>query len=179
MTNIYQEKENSDIQILFPDGLVWRRFDLPGARQPVNMKLCDVVIERPQDILLVELKDPSHHRAETKNQNKFLKTIHDRSLIREDLVPKARDTYLYEHLMERDTKPFIYVIVIALDAFPASLGFGQMSSFKDTVLDVLRHETDTGWRRTHIADCVVLDMHAWNARFPQWPMRRISTAERH
>lgn len=168
----YRAEETAELLFDFPDGLSWSELDKQGVKLPVRMKFVDLVIERAKDILLVEIKDPSHSRSPDKERNSYLKRLTNNSVLTDELTPKARDSYLYLHLMERDKKPFKYVVLLGLDAFDPNLQKGLLFGFKDRLLADIREESFEAWKRKHIADCMVLSVDSWNQQFPEWPLRR-------
>ncbi|CAB3821457.1 hypothetical protein LMG26854_01488 [Achromobacter aegrifaciens] len=168
----YRAEENAELLFSFPDELIWSELDKQGVKLPVRMKFVDLVIERDQDILLVEIKDPSHTKSQDKDRNAYLKRLSDNSVLTQELTPKARDSYLYLHLMERDSKPFKYVVLLGLDAFDSDRQKALMFGFKDRLLTDIREESFEAWKRKHIADCVVLSVESWNQQFPEWQVRR-------
>lgn len=168
----YRAEETAELLFSFPDGLNWSELDKQGVKLPVRMKFVDLVIERDNDILLVEIKDPSHSRSKDKERNAYLKRLRDNSVLTQELTPKARDSYLYLHLMERDSKPFKYVVLLGLDAFDPIIQKAVMTGFKDRLQADVREESFEAWKRKHIADCVVLSVESWNQVFPDWPLRR-------
>lgn len=173
----YRAEETAELLFNFPDGLLWSELDKQGVKLPVRMKFVDLVIERDKDILLVEIKDPSHSRSKDKDRNAYLKRLSNNSVLTQELTPKARDSYLYMHLMERDGKPFKYVVLLGLDAFDPERQKAIMFGFKDRLLADIREESFEAWKRKHIADCVVLSVESWNKFFPDWPLRREAAAE--
>lgn len=168
----YRAEQTAELLFNFPDALSWSELDKQGVKLPVRMKFVDLVIERDKDILLVEIKDPSHSRSPDKERNSYLMRLSDNSVLTQELTPKARDSYLYLHLMERDSKPFKYVVLLGLDAFDPDRQKAIMFGFKDRLLADIREESFEAWRRKHIADCVVLSVESWNQHFPDWPLRR-------
>ena len=168
----YRAEQTAELLFNFPDGLSWSELDKQGVKLPVRMKFVDLVIERDTDILLVEIKDPSHSRSPDKERNTYLKRLSDNSILTQELTPKVRDSYLYLHLMERDGKPFKYVVLLGLDAFDPARQKAIMFGFKDRLLADIRQESFEAWKRKHIADCVVLSVESWNQHFPDWPLRR-------
>jgi hypothetical protein len=171
----YRAEKNSELIFNFPNGVIWSELDRQGVKLPVNMKFVDLVIERDLDILLVEIKDPSHSRSQDKQRNGYLKGLKDNSILTQELTPKARDSYLYLHLMERDRKPLKYIVLLALDAFDPETQKGVLSGFKDRLFDDIRNESFEAWKRKHITDCAVLSVESWNQKFPEWPVRRERT----
>lgn len=173
---LYKAEPKADLEFLFPDGLIWEELDRQGVKLPVQMKFVDLVIERDYDILLVEIKDPSHKRTPAGEREKYFKRLSDNSILSQELTPKARSSYTFLHLMERDAKPFKYVVLLGLDAFDQVQQRALLTSFKDRLLADIRCETDTPWRRQHIADCIVLSVDIWNKTFADWPVTRVPAA---
>ncbi|MBY5806101.1 hypothetical protein [Rhizobium ruizarguesonis] len=173
---LYKTERTADLEFSFPDDLLWEELDKQGVKLPVQMKFVDIVIERESDILLVEVKDPSNRRAPTEHRQRYFKELTDNSILTQELTPKARGSYIYLHLMERDTKPFIYVVLIGLDAYDAIEQKALLTGFKDRLLADIRCEAATPWRRHHIADCVVLSVDVWNKLFVDWPVARVAAA---
>lgn len=168
----YRAEAGAELLFNFPDDLTWSELDKQNVKLPVKMKFVDLVIERERDILLVEIKDPSHSRCPDQERNSYLKRLASNTVLKEELTPKARDSYLYLHLMERDHKPFTYVVLLGLDAFDPERQKAMLFGFKDRLLADIREESFEPWKRKHIADCAVLSVDSWNRRFPMWPVRR-------
>jgi len=154
------------------------RLDDPGRARPEGMKLVDIVVEQDVRILLVEIKNPSSpeipkaHRASQRAD--FAKKIRGRELIAHDLVPKARDSYCFLHLMRQDKKPMIFVVLLGLSAYPDEAAL--LLGFKDHLLKRLRQETDQPWARRYVQDCVVLTEEQWSGVFPEYRLRRVPGA---
>ena len=172
----YRAEPNAELEFSFPEDLLFDELDRQGVRLPHRMKLVDLVIERDDDILLVEIKDPSNSRTPELERQKYLKRLSDNTLVKEELTPKARDSYTFLHLMERDMKPFKYVVLIGLDAFDHEKQKALLVGFKDRLFADIKCETNTPWRRRHIADCVVLSVESWNQIFEEWPVARVTVA---
>jgi hypothetical protein len=171
----YKAEKNAELLFQFPDEVEWDELDKQGVRLPLNMKFVDLVIERDTDVLLIEIKDPSHSKCDNKNRNKFHKRLLNNSILTQDLTPKARDSYAFLHLMERDGKPFKYIVLIGLDAFDPSQQKAVLAGFKDRLMADIRCEAYEAWKRKHIADCAVFSVETWNQHFPKWPVTRLST----
>ena len=167
----YQEKE---LGFNFPDELKWEELDRQGAQLPQGMSFVDLVIERETDVLLVEIKDPSHSSAPEEERHLFLRQNKSDDYIRTRLVPKCRDSYTFLHLMERDGKPFKYIVLLGLEAFSTEQQKGLLGTYKDRLFGRVKQETDLPWKRNHIKDCAVLTVEKWNSVFGDWPVTRIS-----
>lgn len=169
----YKAEENAELEFNFTDGVEFNELDKQGLKLPVRMKFVDLVIERENDILLIEIKDPSHSKSPDKEKNSYLKRLSNNSVLAQELTPKARDSYIYLHLMEKDKKPFKYIVLIGLDAFDSNKQKAILSGFKDRLMADIRCESFEAWKRKHISDCAVLSVDTWNEIFPDWPVTRI------
>lgn len=173
---LYKSEEKADLQFSFPDDLVFSELDKQGVKLPVKMKFVDFVIERENDFLLVEVKDPSNGKCLPRAREEYYKKLKDNTILTQELTPKARDTYTYLHLMERDIKPFKYIVLIGVDSFDSDRQLALLGNFKDRLLADIRLESYEPWKRKHISDCAVLSVAAWNKKFPNWQITRLSTA---
>jgi hypothetical protein len=172
MTVKFKAEDTADLEFEFPKSLVWEELDAKGKILPQNMKFVDIVIERDTDILLVEIKDPSTVRAPEQELKNYSKRLINNSILKNELTPKVRDSYLYMHLLERDTKPFIYIVLLGLDAYDDSVQKLILTGFKDRLMADIQNEGQ-GWKRKYIKDCAVLTIDHWNKAF-DWPLTRIS-----
>lgn len=168
----YKAEDNAELLFSFPDNLKWDELDQQGVKLPTKMKFVDLVIEREKDILLVEIKDPSHSKSPPKERDKYWKRLADNSVLTQELTPKVRDSYTYLHLMERDNKPFIYIVLLGIDAFDTEKQKAILTGFKDRLITDIRCESFEPWKRHHIADCVVFSVDGWNKQFADWPIVR-------
>jgi hypothetical protein len=172
----YRAEKNAELLFEFPDEVEWDELDKQGVKLPVRMKFVDLVIERDTDVLLVEIKDPSHSKSRDKERSSYLKRLSDNSVLTQELTPKARDSYSFLHLMQRDGKPFKYIVLIGLDVFDPSQQKAVLAGFKDRLMADIRCEAYEAWKRKHIADCAVLSVETWNQNFPKWPVTRLTPA---
>ena len=174
--SLYKAEANADLEFSFPDELQWEELDRQGVRLPMGMSFVDLIIEQEEYFLLIEIKDPSNFSAPEKERQKYLAKLMSNELINNELTPKIRDSYTYMHLMERDTKPIIYIVLLGLDAFNDALQKGVLSNFKDRLLQNICNECEQPWKRDYVKDCVVLSVDGWNRTFKDWTIRRLSNA---
>lgn len=146
------------------------KFDEPGVPKPTDMKLVDFVVEEGARTLLIEVKDPSHRGTPGKEREKYIRRITTNELINTELVPKARGAYTFLHLMARDSKRFLYIVIFGLDRFPNEKAL--LIGFKERLLQRIRHEGKEPWKRQYIYDCIVVDLDGWNKHFPDYPVFR-------
>lgn len=148
------------------------RLDEQGVPMPRGMSLVDFVVEERGRLLLIEVKDPSQRRATAKERKSFARRMCGEELINETLVPKARDSYTFLHLMRRDGRPFVFVAVLGVANMPQDKAL--LVGFKDRLLKRIRQEARDPWKRQYVADCVVVTPDTWQTAFPQYPMVRRS-----
>ena len=165
---IYKE---SELEFSFPDDLMFEELDRQGVTLPVGMSLVDLVIENENEILLIEIKDPSNSEAPEQARRHYERRIRGGGLITEELVPKVRDSYTYLHLMERDRKQFKYIVLLCLDAFPNEKAL--LIGFRDRLMTRILKETDVPWKRRYIQDCAIMTLDIWNDIFKEWQVQRI------
>ncbi|MBP8952379.1 MAG: hypothetical protein KBI47_08305 [Armatimonadetes bacterium] len=160
----------SGFEFTFPAGVAVRELD--KLSRPSDMKAVDFVVCQGDNTLLLEVKNPSslaipqEHRASRAATDRA-KRVGD-ELINNELVPKARHSYLYLHLMEEDTERLILVF---LDD-PGALGIDAalLVNYKDRLLGRLRQEADAPWKREYISDCVVVTPETWATYFPDYTL---------
>ena len=171
MAQQFQVDDKHDVVIEFPDEVEVLRLEAPGRKKPVGMKLVDFVFDFVDKTILLEIKDPSSPGAVRHDQCEvFRKKLKADTLIAEEFVPKARDSYTYLHLMRRDTKPFVYVVLLGLDAIPNA--HVLLDDFKGRLTTRLLQETDVPWKRRYIAAALTFTFEQWNVRYPHMPITR-------
>ena len=157
------------------------RLDDKQKPQPHGLQLVDFIIEEPKRILMVEIKDPSckpkgndeKALAGIKSQRQqFVTKINNGELINHELVPKARDSYTYLHLMERCDKPILYVFVLGAEKLVIDVP-NFLVEFKRELLARLRQEAEQPWAIRYVSDCLVLTEKTWLETFPQYTLARI------
>ena len=159
-----------ELQFEFLGATSVERLDVQGQPRPQGMALVDFVVEESSRTLLVEIKDPSQQPVPERERQRFISTMQHQTLIYEDLVPKARDSYTFLHLMERDTQPCVYVVVLGLDR--RAVDPALLSSFKDRLLQRIRREVQDPWQRHYVIDCVVVIPATWSTHFPAYALSR-------
>ena len=145
-------------ELEFTFGGVWQaeKFDQPGASWPKGISPVDFIAEGQAELVLMEVKDPSASRVPAENRQDFIAKMQTKELIYEELVPKARSSYGFLHLMARDTKPMRYVVVIGTENL--SIQPVLLMQLTNLLRARLMQETNTAWKRQYISNCSVVSV---------------------
>lgn len=150
------------------------KLDKEGVPQPHNMKFVDFVIEEDERILLVEVKDPSSFRIpglqKEKVRTREIKKFQTNELIHKELVPKARDSYCYLHLMKRDEKPFDFIFLTSAERL--GINAELILNFRDRLEARLRNEAGEEWKRQYVRNCAVHTIKSWNKHLNPYRVER-------
>lgn len=162
-----------DLELRLPATTV--KLDARPKATPKGMQLADFCFTQGGRIFLIELKDPSNPMA-TRNIAREVKKLQGDELIADQLVPKARGSYTWLHLMREDKEPVIYVVLLGTSALPDEKAL--LLGFKDRLLKRIRNEPGEQWKRKYIADCIVVSDTDWNRIFKKqgWTLSRLSAA---
>lgn len=163
-----------DIHFTFSDAWQAELFDEPGAIIPKRIYPVNFVVEGDNDLVLVEVKDPSAARVPGHNLAQSIRKMRSKELTYQELVPKARTSYGFLHLMARDTKRMRYVVVIGLEKL--SIDPFLLSNLNDMLRNRLAQETETAWKRPFIADCTVISIADFPKALPGCSATRITSA---
>jgi len=167
--------QEGELSFYFGEKQLVDKLDEQGHDSPVGMRLVDFVIEEDKRILIVEVKDLPASQIPTnlkefKKKEKLTK-FQFGSLIRKELVPKARDSYCYLHLMEGDAKPFDFVFLTRIDRMGVNKEL--LIKFNDRLKAHLRKEADKKWKRPYVRNCAVLTVDTWNSHFKSYRVERV------
>ena len=163
-----------DLEFDFSGSQHAERFDKRGVPRPHGMSLVDFVVEESERILLIEVKDPSDPNATGTVRQSWTKKLRKKPLINESLVPKCRGSYAYLHLMERDSRPMLFIACLGLSKVkhdPALL-----VAFKERLLSRLRKEADRPWKRHYVYDCIVVTDANWSKHL-RYRLSRLSAKQ--
>ncbi|MDP8239513.1 MAG: hypothetical protein P9X24_10520 [Candidatus Hatepunaea meridiana] len=163
----------NDLQFDFSKALKpARRFDDENHGLSHCMKAVDFIIELNDKILFIEVKDPQHPRVSKEELTRFLAKLKSKELVNKELIPKCRDSFLYEYAMNNLGKPVFYYVLIAIDALTKAELFYQT--------DILRKHIpvegipENPWQNRFIEGCMVMNIDTWNLYLPEYPVSRIS-----
>ena len=163
-----------DLRLTLPGHVAGRKFD--GAEHGLShcgLKAVDWILELPERIYFVEVKDPETPGAkEHKESNQFLQGFLSGNLT-SDLVAKFRDSFLYEWACDRAGKPVSYYVIVA----SRTLDDAQLLTRSDDLKRRLPVGTQADWTRPIAHGCYVVNVAKWNEMFPQYPLSRHSAGD--
>lgn len=163
--------EEGEIRIEFGDEWCAVRFDRRGASFPKGVSPVDLLVEARDELVLVEIKDPSASQVPVCDRQAFVRKMKSKELTHEELVPKARTSYGFLHLMKRDAKPMRYVVVIGTERL--SVQPPLLMNLTDRLRARLAQETDTAWKRPYMSDGLVVSIDDVDKALPGCSASRI------
>lgn len=145
-----------ELRFTFGDDWQAEQFDRSGASFPRGVLPVDFIAESDSELVLVEIKDPSEAGAPDHNRAEFVRKMKSKELTHQELVPKARTSYGFLHLMMRDRKSMRYVVVIGTENL--SIQPVLLLSLTDRLRGRLAQETETAWKRPYISNCSIVSV---------------------
>lgn len=161
-----------DIKVDFSQAVSAKRLDDVNHGLSHCMKAVDFIVELPNKILFIEVKDPQNPQARTANRQTFIKNLTSGNLIKKDLTYKCRDSFLYEHCSGNLNKPVYYLVLIGLD----TLTEAELNNQSDILKRHLPVDgpSDQEWPNKFVHGCMIMNISTWNISFSQFPASRIS-----
>lgn len=165
-----------DLRLDFSSALRSTKFDTAHTHGLTHcMKAVDFLVETPHSVLLVEVKDPDHPRARAANVADFESRVRSGELTSTALVPKCRDTFLYEWCCQgRDvdlSKPWHYLVLIALQRLQPPELMGLTDELKRTL--PIAGPAGYAWR-PFVTACQVFNLATWQRHLgDQFPVTRL------
>ncbi|MFT6465935.1 hypothetical protein [Halopseudomonas sp.] len=165
-----------DLEIEFTDAidaLVFDQMDkaIPGFHGLAEMHRVDFIVEFDDDIIFVEVKDPSNPMASAKGLRKFHDALQDGTL-GSTFASKFIDSFLYRWAEDKVNKPIHYLGLVTLDS-------ELLSSLSDEILKKIppMGRTLPRWKRSLVGNCQLFNIETWNNEFPKWPVSRLVSTE--
>ncbi len=134
-----------------------------------TMKRVDIIIEKDDKVIFLEVKDPDMPGAV--NPNKLKQDLQGGSLIPE-LAGKYRDSLLFTRLRGGYDKPINYVVLISMACLDDALILNKT--------DVLRSAIPVShrqWNHDSASSCVILKLDAYKKAFGDHSVWRASDYE--
>lgn len=135
------------------------------------MKAVDFVVEVPDRIYFIELKDPDNPAATPERRAEFIAKLSSGNLDA-DLQRKFRDSFLYEWGFNRANKPIYYLVLLGLASISATDLLMRTEALKKQL--PMTGPKGKGWPRPFVSGCAVMNIDAWNRQLVDMPVRRLS-----
>jgi hypothetical protein len=178
--------EEQDLRFDFSNAVAAKKFDPIDRKGSECISAIDFIVELSDNLLFIEVKDPSHPKAKAKDKKKFLeklqRSIQDnkqnkniKESLAKELARNCRDAFYYEYVGGRVTKPIIFIAIIELP--PTS--FNVMSPADDELRKCLFvHEIQESSNHNKVVkECKIMSLATWNSNFSKFPATRISTTK--
>lgn len=159
-----------NLQFDFDAAHAARRFDDESHGLSHCMKAIDFVVETKRRLLFIEIKDPQDPNAQKKNREEFLVKLRSETLIQDSLVPKCRDSFIYEYCFNRVEKPITYLVLVALDSLSEADLLNQTDSLKRQL--PVNGPPSTPWPQPFVQACIIMNLETWKKHFPEFPIQR-------
>ncbi|MBC8491320.1 MAG: hypothetical protein H8D42_02040 [Candidatus Marinimicrobia bacterium] len=166
MTSITEE----ELKFTFKTGRA-RKFDEPGIPHPHGWRRVDFIVEEEEITVFIEVKDYAMEALKEKVIKKKVEKLAKHEFVDTQIVPKARDSYCFQYLMNKISKPVVYLVVIGLDKkyYDKTI----FSVLKDNINKRLLQEAEKPWEKRYIKECFVLPYYELADIFPNYEVNRI------
>ncbi len=160
--------QEGNLVLELPSHATGFRFDGESHGLSHCMKAVDFIIETPEALFFLELKDPDHPKAHPKAVEAFQQSLESGKLIK-DLVSKFRDTFLYRWAEGKDFQltPHYFVIIAA-----RTLDAALLLALTDQLKRGLPLQGPRSWSRSLAQHCAVFNMETWNKTMPDFRLSR-------
>ena len=158
-----------ELRVDLPSSARGRKFDDQTHRLSHCMKAVDWIIDLPDEIYFVEVKDLDAPGAVGHSQRERYFDDLKAGRNDRDLVTKFRDSFIYRWACGQVDKPIFYLVVIACEDLDGAMLLHRSKA--------LRRQLPSGvpkvWRHAIAKDVLVFNERTWNEKFADFPMTRI------
>ena len=157
-----------ELQVQLPASAQGRKFDDKAHGLSHCMKAVDWLIELPDGVYFVEVKDLDAGGAARHEARRAY--FDDLGAGRKDgdFVAKFRDSFIYQWACERVDKPIFYLVVIAYGGFDKAMLLHRAEALRRR----LPAGTPKAWRRPIAEDVLVFNEETWNEQLPDFAIER-------
>ena len=165
--------QEGELRISLPKSVQGRKFDDETHGLSHCMKAVDWIIDLPEKVYVVEVKDLDARGASGRKERQDYVDQLKKGTKDRDFVTKFRDSFIYQWACGGVDKPIVYLVIIACQDLDDAMLLHRAKA--------LRHELPSGrpraWKRKIAEDVLVFNQETWNEHVPNLPMKRISEKE--
>ena len=173
-----------DLKFNFPDAIAAMQFDGDEHGLSHCMKAVDFIVEFANYFLFVEVKDPelppalalkaAAHVVEARKQaiTDFTRKFQSGNL-RNELVTKFRDTFIYRWAENRLEKPIHYFVLLELPSVDKTFLGPELQRLRGGIPYSSPGLPCKRWTNSIAGECQLLDIESWNRNL-KWPIERLS-----
>ena len=157
-------KEIEGYRFDIPQALQMYKFDETNNISPFYhgvsvLKAVDVMVEMPKCYVWIEIKyyddEIITELKKERNQVKQNDTYHTKSWLRNNLLHKYRDTFLYRYAENKLDKPIVYICLLNFDKALKSYFRGELQHYIPCDIPTKR------WKKSIIDALIVVDENDW------------------
>lgn len=148
--------QEGQLRISLPPSCSGRKFDDHSHGLSHCMKAVDFIIETPNSIIFLEIKDPDS--APPERRQAYTEEL-VAGIVDNDLKYKFRDTWLYLHATQKLNKPVNFFVVIGLSSL-TSEALAARSTALSRQLPL--SGVAAGWANPLANTCKVFNIETWN-----------------
>ena len=158
-----------ELRVQLPRSARGRKFDDRAHGLSHCMKAVDWIIETPDKVYFVEVKDLDARGATGREARKRYFDDLEAGRKDGDFVAKFRDSFIYQWACEQVDRPIVYLVVIAYTGFDKAMLLNRTDALRRG-LPVAG--TPKAWQRPIAKDVLVLNQETWN-ELPGFAMERM------
>ena len=161
-----------ELEVTFGDAWRAEYFDRPDVGWPRGIAPVDFIAEGRDEIVLLEVKDPSASGATYDQRQRFVRDMRARVFTHDVLAPKARSSYGFLHLMARDTKPMRFVVAVGIERLPIQPVL--LEHLAERLRRRVKREGPDPWKREYVSACTIVPASDLGKALPGCSARRVS-----
>lgn len=141
---------------------------LPNYHDLPDFSRVDFIVELPEDILFIEVKDPSNPNAKKEQVKKFVEDIKNDNLIW-NLHNKYQHTFYFRWAEQKLSKNIHFLVLVTIEPIMTNILSDKLKRY----FLPLWEAKSSRWSLSPLKTCQALNMETWNKQFPKWPVKRV------
>ncbi|MBF0445657.1 MAG: hypothetical protein HQL68_08705 [Magnetococcales bacterium] len=164
----------NDLRFDFTRAIKATHIDKPNRAESECSAIVDFIVELPEELLYIEVKDPGNVATSQEDFQNFFNKFKSKELSK-TLAKKCRDTFFSEYVMDHIEKPIYFIAIVEFGnrVFPRYTS--QIDKLKKCLFIDKLPQQSTNHRV--VKNGMIMDVDAWNmhSKLKQFPISRINT----